>query len=261
MILETMSKPRTIGVLLTAIMILSVSGPVHVDGYVVWSDNFDDGNYDDWTVIDGEFNATGGSLEATDVSGASGAKITHNSSVNIGTWSFDIINPSCQLAVNFLDGSTRTDEVIFFIHIHPYPEITTIKLMRITMTVEPYTTQLGQYNVSEPVSRLNFNVTFDIGWRFNVFINGTHRMSRITESISGTWEQFSFWSDEVGPALDSVAVSNSIDLQGNVSTTPTSPTTPTVTSTPLPIAPQLLLVAGGLVVVTIIAIVFWKLKR
>ena len=127
------------------------------------------------------------------------------------------------------------------------------------MTSEPYTTQLGQYGVAGNVSRLNFDVTFDVGWRFNVFINGTHRMSRVTESVSGVWSQFSFWSDEVGPALDNVAVSNSIDFQGNVSTT--TPTTPTATSTPSPIAPQLLLIAGGLVVVTIVVIVVWKLKR
>ena len=54
-----------------------------------WSDNFDDGNYDGWTVIQGGFGVTDGVLVGTaNGPGDASCSIYHESNVSMGTWSF-----------------------------------------------------------------------------------------------------------------------------------------------------------------------------
>ncbi|MFW9786824.1 MAG: hypothetical protein ACFFE2_15260 [Candidatus Thorarchaeota archaeon] len=60
---------------------------------IVWEDDFDDGNYNGWIVIEGNWNATEGYLEATpDYS--EDQRIWHPSSQVVGNWSFDVYLPS-----------------------------------------------------------------------------------------------------------------------------------------------------------------------
>ncbi len=59
---------------------------------VVWSDNFDDGNYDGWTVELGSFLVTDGELMSD--TGTTIRIIWHASSQTVGTWSIDHWNPT-----------------------------------------------------------------------------------------------------------------------------------------------------------------------
>jgi hypothetical protein len=56
---------------------------------VVWSDNFDDGNYDGWYIWNGTFSAMDHTLEP--VPGDNMYFISHFSTVSNGTWSFDVL--------------------------------------------------------------------------------------------------------------------------------------------------------------------------
>ena len=60
---------------------------------VVFADDFDDGNYDGWTVEAGSWEVVDGSLDADTGYGMSvPCKIWHNSSTAVGTWSFSIFH-------------------------------------------------------------------------------------------------------------------------------------------------------------------------
>jgi hypothetical protein len=52
----------------------------------VWSDNFDDGDYVGWNVVEGSFSASNNYLECTHTF----SMISHSSTTATGTWSFDI---------------------------------------------------------------------------------------------------------------------------------------------------------------------------
>ncbi|MFQ5833821.1 MAG: hypothetical protein ACE5H4_14025 [Candidatus Thorarchaeota archaeon] len=66
------------------------------DAVVLWSDDFSDGNYDGWTVVDGEWSAANHTLEVVGDSPVDCegcvilGTIYHESSVTSETWSFDI---------------------------------------------------------------------------------------------------------------------------------------------------------------------------
>lgn len=60
----------------------------------VWSDNFEDGDYNDWRIRHGSFRVENGSLFPFDDGEGSrflGAEVYHESSGHVGSWSFDII--------------------------------------------------------------------------------------------------------------------------------------------------------------------------
>ncbi|MFW9847197.1 MAG: hypothetical protein ACFFD6_10640, partial [Candidatus Thorarchaeota archaeon] len=74
-------------VLVIALMTLLVS--TRASAAIVWSDNFNDGNYNDWTVDGGGFTAANGYLECTESGTGQSSRIHYNSTVNFGSWSFD----------------------------------------------------------------------------------------------------------------------------------------------------------------------------
>lgn len=54
---------------------------------IVWSDDFEDGNYDGWTVVRGSYDASGGIMTGT-TTGWNWA--IHNNTIAYGTWSLDL---------------------------------------------------------------------------------------------------------------------------------------------------------------------------
>ena len=59
-----------------------------------WSDDFEDDNYDGWTIIQGDFDVVDGNLVGTTNGPAdSHCSIYHESNVSMGTWSFDVYIP------------------------------------------------------------------------------------------------------------------------------------------------------------------------
>ena len=89
-------------VFLVMVILASSFGPMFASADVVWEDNFDDPNLPGWTIfgyenefsqvtIEGNFSAASGVLEVLD-DGMNFAR--HNSTTNVGTWSFDMFVPA-----------------------------------------------------------------------------------------------------------------------------------------------------------------------
>ena len=68
--------------------ILSLASLSPSQAATVWSDNFDDGNMDGWTIYEGGFTCAGYRLEGH--SGVDFNDASHASTVAGGTWSFDV---------------------------------------------------------------------------------------------------------------------------------------------------------------------------
>ncbi|MFX0172710.1 MAG: hypothetical protein ACFE9L_12405 [Candidatus Hodarchaeota archaeon] len=85
-------RKLVIATLVTSIIVFRLTpmvAPFPCVATFVWSDNFDDGNYDGWTIQNGTFSATNNMLVIT------GSKLEwhvahHPSTVAYGTWAFDI---------------------------------------------------------------------------------------------------------------------------------------------------------------------------
>ena len=110
-------KPRNVkvaGAIAFLIIYISVSLS-SVYAAEVWSDNFNDEDISDWTVlawdegssITGNFSAEGGVLTALD-NDLNLAR--HDSTTNVGTWSFDMYVPDLPnaiVAINFMSNGSR----------------------------------------------------------------------------------------------------------------------------------------------------------
>jgi hypothetical protein len=235
----------------------------------VWSDDFDDGNYDGWSVlayesatslvtIEGNFSATSGMLTVLD-DDFQRARI--NSTTNVGTWSFDMYVP---------EGATGGIDVIFMSNgTRPYPLFAS-RMISVECWIEA-----GRFDFWELIGaeegRLfhqfipdeglfgwhHFDVTRSIGGDLNLFHNGTH-LHRETGSLVTTSAYFEFWCwNATGAAIDNIEVNDEIIVTPPppVTTTPEPTTTPTPT-TPPPEIPYLLVAVGaGAAVVVVLAVV------
>ncbi|MFW9806450.1 MAG: hypothetical protein ACFFFK_06945, partial [Candidatus Thorarchaeota archaeon] len=74
-------------------LLIMISFPVDVVAELTlnWSDDFNDGNYDGWTVNSGSYVVTSGKLTVTALApGPSLPVILHSSNTTFGNWTFDV---------------------------------------------------------------------------------------------------------------------------------------------------------------------------
>jgi hypothetical protein len=83
-------KKHTVVVTISLLIIVMSLGQHQVSAAFVWSDNFNDGNYDGWTVVNGTWSASSNALIATSGTGPNTlSNIYYPSTVNYGNFSFD----------------------------------------------------------------------------------------------------------------------------------------------------------------------------
>ena len=251
-------------------MLIFAFQPVLCSAATVWSDNFDDGNYDGWTVVDGSFSASEYMLEAT---GDYPNNIYYNSSVIWGTWSFDVLivtAPSMYTLVilNGLEfawwgdtyGSGPSKGII-------------LRFQRDSLTLHKYTG--GDLGVS--MGSYNHDSDFDGGMHIDITINSDGKAfvyldeEEVIESLNmGNFETSEYFHLMIpqGIAFDNITVSDTIDFPTETTTTTTpTPTTSesTTTTSPTPTnggidTTMMLLIGGGLAAVVIVLLIVWKVK-
>lgn len=209
------------GILLSSLVVITDS----TSAMVVWSDDFNDGNYDGWTVTYGSFSLANNCLLAMEASSA----INHPSTVTEGTWSFDL--HSSGLTSSGVHLSFYCEDFVF------YPKTGfDLKVGRNAFELmyweDYYDIVLGAYY---PTSHImgwhHVDVTRDATGLMRVFINGTLRIEVAnTPTITSNYFHFFCGPDE---GIDNVVVSDSIDI----TPTPGTPEVPTMPSIPgFPIA-------------------------
>jgi hypothetical protein len=229
----------------------------------VWEDNFDDGNYDGWTIrgyenatsqvlIEGNFSATSDKLTVLD-DDINVAR--HDSPTSVGTWSFDMFVPAD------VDGHGVID--VMFMSNGSRP----IAFASMFVSVEAYYDQ-NRFDIWE--MRGADGVLFDTwspglpGWhhidvsrsdngRFRVWFNGTIRSDFVSNDVtSSTYFEF-FCANASGAAIDNIVVDDDPEKIAPLTTT-NGGTTP-----PAQIPWDLIAIGSGVaVVVIVVAIVCLK---
>jgi hypothetical protein len=191
-----------------------------------WTDDFNDGNYDGWTVTRGALDATDGVLRGTTTTWN---WIYHNSTRNNGSWSFDVYYAGFDgfnvwFMCNRLDpGNYYRTWDGYFIQITEYTG-GTIQLKRDWDGVQ---TTLDSY---DPPGSLDgwWNIEVDRtidGW-ITVRVNGTEQM----EVYDDKWDssQYFYFGSYNLQAMDNVEVGD-FDVTTTSTTTSTTDTTTATT--------------------------------
>jgi len=246
-----------------------------VNATVVWSDDFDDRDFDGWTtpnnsrVYDGDYGWNGSDWTADnqylELDQEEWGIITHPSNVVYGTWSFDFrINETLstygvRIAIAFISNNiTDLDDITEGIWY--YIQFDAPTGVNLYASFGKSGAELATNNTPIPVSGWHhIDVTRNTtGW-FEVYHNCSLIIQEVDTQID-TSEMFWLWFQR-RQMIDNVVVDDEpIPLPDQ--TTPTTPTTTTPTTTtppPPPLPVDLILIAGGAaVVVIVLAIVFLR---
>jgi len=250
--------------ILTTVLCISLFVPLLCKADPVWSDNFDDLNYDGWTVTNGTFTAADGTLRPT---GGSWDYyiIVHPSTVTTGTWSFDVTGlteaygPSYENRVLYMcvtpvprNGWRAAGLLIG----GSGPEIGAWA----SIDGEHDAVRLGEaWDFPSDASRLawqHINITRGSDGRLCVYVNGT-----LVIDAAG-WEQnldlvttsnyFCFATSQKDFAIDNIVVSDTVDIQ---------PPPPKPAPTPFYLQPMFLGLAGLVVVGAVVLTVLYLRRR
>jgi hypothetical protein len=192
----------------------------------VWSDDFEDGNYDDWIVQWGDWVATNNTLQAlyTPNTYSNGGMISHPSSTAYGTWGFDFYITPNDRAINFIfilnnltlktvSGRLGWDEgYLYQLKIVTFGE-NRIFLNKLLGAYPERDSPVATYYADGDIVDLwhHIDITRDTDGRFRIYLDRVLIIDVVDTSITSS-EYFNILSFPYGPQIDNIIVSDTIDI-------------------------------------------------
>ena len=198
----------------------------------VWSFDFDDGNYSDWTFYGnqgtmpyteevGNFSAEDGALRAT---GDYFNIATVNSSVAYGTWTFDVDivdTPIHEIVISFLTVSWSIEVnglECYFLQVitglygtSAQPRLQLGRVIPTPDSPAPRSiTWLGRYDYDDLLGWKNFIITRENNGQFYIYMNQTLVIG-VKDSLYTKCNEFLFGA-KAGPAIDNIVVNDTVDF-------------------------------------------------
>ena len=178
----------------------------------VWSDNFDDGNYNGWEVANGgPFSAEDHALGSlSDEAGIYGNMIVHGSGVTTGTWSFDV--------------QVGSLTIVFLMYTVIYQQDTSfsagLTLYWSGRNIQFYSDsdsnnrhEVGNFLIADsPSGWQHFDVTRSSNRRTCVYLNGTLIIDAVDIITIPPSEVFAY-TPYGGAVIDNIIVSNTVDIK------------------------------------------------
>ena len=238
----------------------------------VWSDNFDDGNYDGWTVEYGGYRVTDGVLENHFVDlDTHGHIIWHSSSVTEGTWSFDVNidhnHPGSVMCMFMVNGTSRLDYEGYYLTIEDNDVMIGYAIVQ-SLGSQHYLLDINESFDDFQDTWTHFDICRNDTGGINVFVNETYSAPAVSAvpSIQYDYSERLVLQTWAGydTQFDNVTVYDE-DLHP-VWTDPLNETTTPTTdggTTPPPdgIDPTtMLIIAGGGIAVVVVIVVIVKMR-
>jgi len=256
-----------------AMMVLCISTcTTTTNAAVRWEDDFNDKNYNGWTICNNTILENGGyglansNWSAVDnclqVDHEDYGIITHSSDLAYGKWSFDFRANESQVyegqsaLIEFianneiLSTDNWNDPVSYYIRylVFPGPEEDKNFIVELRKWYDGVATTIDTYQTPVVTGWHHFDVTRNTtGW-FSVYLNGSLVLEGEDTNIT-TSELFWLWFEK-GQMIDNIIVNDEVI------------TTTTTTTTPPPDGTTILIIAGvGLAVVVIVLVVVFAKRR
>lgn len=180
---------------------LFVTFPCKAD--VVWSDDFNDGNYDGWFVDNGTFSAEDHTLKP--ISGDNTYTIRHLSRVTNGTWSFDVLLGEGTVIWLMHDAAGYGLIVSAWFGM----DGTHLRLYNVSYDRG---NSIGERVFHSGISAWqHVDVTRNMDGRTCVYLNGTLLIDRVDHVVRKSW--FFIYTPYGEAAIDNIVVSNTVDIE------------------------------------------------
>ena len=263
---------------LVLVVLVSSIGPMLVSADIVWEDNFDD--LDDWTIfgyesdtslvqIEGNFSAADGTLKVLD-DGINFAR--HNSTVNVGTWSFDMFVPDPEddvgaMYVYIMSNGSRPIPTYpsDFVAVGAWRQNPSSSWHFIVWAMNGHDWKIHSTIYRTPIQGWHhIEVCRTSDGHFYVYFNGTLKADFIYNDVTiSTYLEFYCYS-ATGAAIDNLVVEDTLLPTPTPTTTPTETTT-TTTPTTTPTdggfdTTMILLIGGGVAAIVVIVLIVWKIR-
>jgi len=252
---------------------------------VVWADDFNDGNYNGWTVEEGEWDASTYALKG--VPGPWIIRIWHPSTQTTGTWSFDLLNivdgPDeahgdfyCRYNFHFMSAGCTTSPGC---NISGY-SVQIVENAIYILRYDEYDPILLKFNIIDGLwgTQNHIDITRDDTGTIRVYVNATSSPAvPVVEAVDTTYDisekvvldllhnNWPYFPSEI----DNIVVDDEIyPLHLDQTTTTTEPSTTMDTETPtepgsgesFDLDPLLLAFGGGTVLLLAVVVVIIKRK-
>jgi len=186
--------------------------PLACEGAVVWSDDFNDGNYEGWTINENPAFATGPNWTAAnhylEFNQSGFGVISHPSSVVNGMWSFDVkphessFTEVVFISNNITEQADMNDWVGYWIHFEASADNIILSLRE--KNGGPFTT-VDSYETSIPIAGWHhIDVTKTEAGLFKVYHNGSLIMQGVSTEID-TSVMFAVYAEN-SQAIDNIVV-------------------------------------------------------
>jgi len=183
-----------------------------------WDDDFDDGDYEGWTVRFGSWSITNYTLQALYHSDTidNGGYIQYPSDIAYGTWSFDVyLRPTKMVLFPFIiiNGTWVEYGYDYWLEIKPWRGITEFIFSKDIGTYPEFTFPLDYYAILADLTDRwhHIDITRDIEGRFYIYLNGDLIMDALDDSVK-TSETFRVFSYPDGSLIDNISVRNIVDI-------------------------------------------------
>ena len=187
----------------------------------IWSDDFDDGDFDGWTVVYGNWTVTNNSLQAlaSRYTYNQGGFITHPSSIAFGTWSLDIKIRKGKTMALFPISTNHTHYYnghLYYLDLYPGTQLI-LGFAQLDGIYPENGTGLADAVVDySPERWYHLDITRDIDGRFCVYINGILIIDVVDSSVDYS-EDFDIASFPTGCLVDNITVIDIVKDPLNVS--------------------------------------------
>jgi hypothetical protein len=176
---------------------------------VVWSDDFDDGDFEGWFIDDGSFYVEDGTLRI--MPGDDYYGLVHESFVATGTWSFDVL-VGTETDI-FLMYRPLMDEEDNYEGIQILWYGTHLRVYSYSTFYEADSVRLGEFIFSSTIPGWqHLDVTRSSDGRICIYHNGTLILDLVDQApITASW--YFIYMPLGEAAIDNIAVSNTVDIE------------------------------------------------
>jgi hypothetical protein len=242
--------------------------PIEIQATEIWSDNFNDGNYDGWTIDTdgfpgGDFSAANGVLNVTVVSGMApwgyySSGIWHPSTVSTGTWEFDLIGKLHSLTqfsflYNVSLGSWDPAQGYNFAMTISDTGVAIVKLNRADSDTSESAIDMAQVDPAKESNIYHIEISRHADGHFYVWVDDVLTLEAVDTTYSISTDLI--YAASLHCAIDNVVVSDTVKTPTTATNTTTTGTT---TTTQLQDMTLIYLAAGGAVVLVIVIAIIIK---